>query len=305
MCDECTVAGAGGVRRFLLSRRSFLVLGASVGGGLAAMWGGCEGPGGEGNKKVAATIAASAVASRRVAGTTAPASTRAVASAPETVPATPTTTQALAGAPDLGSELFPDASGRAIALATDAPVIVLPRTDWTTARPDLSHIAIMNGIERVTVHHTAGEMETDNWEPTADELERIREFHTGNLPTDRQWADIAYHFVVDRAGRVWQARPLAYQGAHVKGHNEHNLGIVLLGDFEVQTPSAAQLWSLAGFIGFVRQLYRVPLDQVFTHGELGETSCPGKNLQAYMMRTRKAWGAAEGVPWESARVLSG
>ena len=83
----------------------------------------------------------------------------------------------------------------------------------------------------------------------------------------------------------------------MKGHNEHNLGIVLLGNFELQTPTAAQLWSLSGFIGFARKLYRVSLDQVFTHGELGETSCPGKNLQAYMTRTRKAWGVAEGKPW--------
>jgi N-acetylmuramoyl-L-alanine amidase len=176
-------------------------------------------------------------------------------------------------------------------------VIIVPRTDWTTARPDLTHIEVMNGISRLTVHHTAGTIQTDAWTPTAADVEGIREFHSASAPAGRQWADIAYHFAIDRAGRVWQGRPLAYQGAHARGHNAHNLGIVLLGNFAVQSPSAAQLTSLALFIGFVRKLYAVPLGQVFTHGELVETECPGKLLQDYMDRGRTAWGEAEGTAW--------
>jgi hypothetical protein len=204
-----------------------------------------------------------------------------------------TTAPATAPAPDLGAAVFPDASGKAIASPSDAPVIVLPRTDWTTSRPNLNDICVMNGVKRITVHHTAWLTSTDAWKPTAGELESIREFHSGQKPTDRKWADIAYHFVVDRAGRVWQARPLAYQGAHVHLHNEHNMGIVLLGNFDVQSPSAAQLVALSGFIGFVRELYSVPVARVYTHGELGQTHCPGKKLQSFMDRARKQWAAAE------------
>jgi hypothetical protein len=200
----------------------------------------------------------------------------------------------------MGSEVFPDANGIAIAKPGDAPVILIPRSDWTRAGPDLAHIEPMNGISRLTVHHTAGELQTDAWQPTAAELESIREFHSGSRPGDRQWADIAYHFAIDRAGRVWQARPLAYQGAHARGNNEHNLGIVLLGNFEIQSPSAAQLTALSTFIGFVRGLYRIPLDQVFTHGELVDTSCPGKTLEEFMIRCRTAWADAENVSWRAA-----
>ena len=174
---------------------------------------------------------------------------------------------------------------------SDAPVIIVPRTDWTKAGPNLGQIVPMNGVSRLTVHHTAGAMVTDAWGPTAGELESIREFHAGRGALGRNWADIAYHFAVDRAGRVWQARPLAYQGAHVKGHNEHNLGIVLLGNFDVQSPSAAQLIALSNFMVFLRGLYCVPLGEVYTHGELGMTDCPGKRLQAFMDRVRRMWAA--------------
>jgi hypothetical protein len=272
-----------------MSRRAFLAASAAAGGLLAGLWS-CEE---EPAPPRAVTTSRAAAAPPRAATARAAPATSTAATSPGTAPAT----QTALGSADLGAELFPDAQGRAIAKPTDAPVIVVRRSDWTAAGPNLTQIRPMNGVDTITVHHTAGEMRTDAWRPTAGELEHIRGFHAGAAATDRQWADIAYHFVVDRAGRVWQARPLAYQGAHVKGHNEHNLGIVLLGNFETQTPSAAQLWSLAGFIGFVRGLYAVPLDRVFTHGELGQTNCPGKTLQSYMNRTRRAWAAAEHTSW--------
>ena len=83
----------------------------------------------------------------------------------------------------------------------------------------------------------------------------------------------------------------------MRGHNEHNLGIVLLGNFEAQMPTAAQVWSLSAFIGFVRGVYGIGLESVFTHGELGMTSCPGRNLQAAMDRTRRGWAMAAGGVW--------
>jgi len=195
-------------------------------------------------------------------------------------------------APDLGAEVFPDTTGKAIATIKDAPVIVVPRSAWTKAKPNLQQIALMNGISAITVHHTAWAIDHDAWRPTATAVENVRNFHSttkpnGVIPNGRGWADIAYHFVIDRAGRVWQGRPLAYQGAHVKGHNEHNLGICLLGNFDEQSPSAAQLTALGQFIHFVAKLYDVERDDIFTHGELGKTSCPGKKLQDYMNRLRK------------------
>lgn len=230
-----------------------------------------------------------------------PSATRSTPAAITSQPVAATTpaSQPLAGpAPNLGAEIFPDPLGRPLARAADAPVIVIPRSQWTSAPPNVANINLMNGIDKLTVHHTAGAMNSDAWKPTANALEGIRGFHAGSAATDRHWADIAYHFAVDRAGRVWQARPLVYQGAHARGHNEHNLGIVLLGDFETQSPSAAQLWSLGAFISFVRTLYRIPLPSIYTHGELGQTSCPGKKLQSFMNRTRQRWASAEGTPWQ-------
>ena len=67
------------------------------------------------------------------------------------------------------------------------------------------------------------------------------------------------------------------------------LGIVLLGNFDQQSPAAAQLIALSNFMVYVRGLYGVPLVEVHTHGELGKTGCPGQRLQAFMNRIRQKW----------------
>ena len=191
-------------------------------------------------------------------------------------------------APDLGSEMFPNPAGKPIAAPSDAPVIMLPRTAWTKSKPDLTHIELMGQVERITVHHTGMKSyKSTAYNITVEDIVGIRDFHTTDK--DRKWADIAYHFVVDPAGRVWQGRPLVYQGSHALLQNAHNMGIVLMGNFEVQTPTAVQLNSLAAFVGFVRGIYKIPVAKVFTHGELRQTECPGKYLQAYMNRARADW----------------
>jgi len=164
------------------------------------------------------------------------------------------------------------------------PLRVIPRSRWATKPPIARRLQAMKGISRITVHH-------EGWKPvwfadqrsTAARLELIRVSHLKRLKA----GDIAYHFIIDRAGVVWEGRNLAYQGAHVKGQNEHNLGIMLLGNFAQQRPTAAQLASLTDTLVRLTRYYRVPIARVYTHGELGDTDCPGKYLQPEVARIHR------------------
>ena len=122
--------------------------------------------------------------------------------------------------------------------------------------------------------------------PTADRIEKIRKFHTGK----NGWGDIGYHYIVDRAGRVWEGRPIQYQGAHVKNNNEHNLGILVLGNFDKQRPTDAQMKSLYNTAAALSKHYRIKKASVRSHKEINTTACPGKNLQNKMnaLRSRVA-----------------
>ena len=148
----------------------------------------------------------------------------------------------------------------------------------------------MQTPHHITIHHDGmSPFRETNYAKVADRIEVIR---TAHLKRDggSRWGDIGYHFVVDRAGRVWEARSLAWQGAHVKDHNEGNIGILCLGNFEEQTPSAKQLAALERLVKTLRARYNIPSDHVLTHREWpgANTKCPGQNLQARVMVSRSA-----------------
>lgn len=145
----------------------------------------------------------------------------------------------------------------------------------------------MGQIANVTVHHDGMDpVQLRSPSEVADRLELIRHVHVEN----NGWADIGYHFAVDPLGNVWAARPLDRQGAHVKDHNEHNLGILVLGNFEVQNPTPQALASLDSLIAEAALANRVPLQRVRTHREWNPTACPGQSLQRHMNWTRSGGG---------------
>ncbi|MFW5652879.1 MAG: peptidoglycan recognition family protein, partial [Planctomycetota bacterium] len=77
-----------------------------------------------------------------------------------------------------------------------------------------------------------------------------------------------------------------WQGAHVKHQNEHNVGILCLGNFDRQRPTEAQLTGLATHLQRLVSRYRLPMRHVHTHQELAATACPGLNLQPQLVAMR-------------------
>ena len=200
-------------------------------------------------------------------------------------------TGGLPGAPWPEAIARPDPSGRvyqpvADRVFTDAMLgQVIPRSRWAKAGPILKRINPMNGISRITVHHegAAGSpVYFSDMASTAQRLEMIRNAHLERMSA----ADIGYHYVIDRAGRLWEGRDLKYQGAHVKDRNEHNIGVMVLGNFDIQSPADAQLDTLRDTVRALRRRHQVSTSAIYTHQELGPTECPGKALQPQMVQMR-------------------
>lgn len=149
---------------------------------------------------------------------------------------------------------------------------------------------------RITVHHEGAEAEwTTNAEEVAHRLRSITRVHErapgrGGLGA----GDLAYHFVIDRAGRIWEGRSLAWQGAHAgnAAANAGNIGIVLLGNFDLQRPSPQQLRSLRRLLDDLRRRYQISPEHIYGHNEikarygLPPTRCPGRYLSAWLEEYR-------------------
>lgn len=164
-----------------------------------------------------------------------------------------------------------------------AGIMLRKRSDWTDQVPKPWILKPAGLYDRITVHHS-GSMASrvDNRADSAKSIEAIRQDHL-----TRDYGDIAYHFVVDYSGVVWVGRSLSYEGAHVSGQNERNLGIVLLGNFEEQKPSRDQSCTLVEIIESLRDRFQIKRHRIYGHRDLGKSVCPGNNLYSYVEKIRK------------------
>ena len=92
---------------------------------------------------------------------------------------------------------------------------------------------------------------------------------------------IAYHYVIEPDGTIYQTNELAQIGWHTVNYNTTNVGVLLNGNFEIEQPTEAQLNSLRQLLQYLQELLGKKLD-IRGHkewtGNEKLTVCPGKNL---------------------------
>ncbi|MEM9561207.1 MAG: DUF4214 domain-containing protein [Actinomycetota bacterium] len=115
----------------------------------------------------------------------------------------------------------------------DAPAIQ-PRSSWTSATWAGGNASCGSGpgvadhLQAVIVHHT---VTANDYQPDqVDDL--LRAIHYSHTEING-WCDIGYNFVVDRFGRIWEARTGSIAqsviGGHARGFNHGTMGVALLG----------------------------------------------------------------------------
>ncbi len=165
----------------------------------------------------------------------------------------------------------------------EGAVSLIRRETWTSESPRAWLLREGGVYDRVTVHHQGGRPSiTRNQNAVAAEIDAVYGGHHR-----LGYGDIAYHFVVDYAGRVWEGRSLAYEGAHVSSQNGRNLGVLMLGNFEQQTPSGEAIEATAGLVNLLRDRFGIKRHRVYGHRDLGSSVCPGKHLYPHVVALRE------------------
>jgi hypothetical protein len=101
----------------------------------------------------------------------------------------------------------------------------------------------------------------------------------------KPWLGIGYHFVVGNGrsmgdGQIeptfrWQ-KQLAGAHAGRREENERGIGICLIGNFDVSTPTARQLAAVRTLVKTLAARYAIPSGRVVRHQDVGATLCPGR-----------------------------
>jgi hypothetical protein len=185
----------------------------------------------------------------------------------------------------------------------------LPAPRYTPAAP-VSHPAALARITPAPQRHrTFADAVPASWIPhvRARDWQWIVIHHTatsfGNEAIvnrwhiDRGFDEMGYHFLIgngtnsgDGQVEVGPRWPKQKWGAHTKTpdnrFNDFGIGICLVGNFDVQYPSAAQMRSLDRLVAYLMKTYHIPPDHVLGHNNCKSTDCPGRHLSVALVRRR-------------------
>jgi hypothetical protein len=125
---------------------------------------------------------------------------------------------------------------------------------------------------------------------------------------EKGWDECGYDFVIGNGtgsgngqievGPRW---PVQKYGAHAKTpderYNEHGIGICLVGNFDLDHPTASQVASLERLVTYLIRTYHIPDDatHVVGHRDTKQTDCPGKNFDVAAIRRAVATKVADVV----------
>ncbi len=125
----------------------------------------------------------------------------------------------------------------------------------------------------MTVHHTAALLDTNRNAPA-----RVRQHQRFHID-DRGWPDLAYHFIVDARGHVYEGRPVTAAGD--TGTNYDPTGHFLVcaeGDFNRQGIPAAQVATVVDLLAWGSIHFGVDASTIRGHRDWAATSCPGDDF---------------------------
>jgi hypothetical protein len=114
----------------------------------------------------------------------------------------------------------------------------------------------------------------------------------------RGFADVAYHFMIDSDGMIYEGRKINVRGAHVQGFNTGSVGIVLLGNFNDEEPTKAQLSSLRALVDYLRYTYEIRYlagHRDYPNQSPDGTECPGDNLYPLLTGLAESLGMKYGI----------
>lgn len=119
---------------------------------------------------------------------------------------------------------------------------------------------------------------------------------------EKHWDELGYHFVIgngtdtkDGQVEVGSRWPKQKWGAHAKTpdnrFNDYGIGICLVGNFELERPTARQMESLARLVAYLQSTYRIPQERIIGHGSVHSlanggtiTDCPGRYMSVVTVR---------------------
>lgn len=148
-----------------------------------------------------------------------------------------------------------------------AGLILLEKAAWG-AQPEGAGF-VGHSVTRITVHHTAVVLGSNSSAPA-----RIRQHQ--NYHQSQGWPDIAYHVMIDKAGNLYEGRPLEFRGDTFTSYDPSGHFLPCLeGDYNTEVPTEVQMEALARVCAWAANRWSIDPSEISGHRDFAATSCPG------------------------------
>lgn len=188
----------------------------------------------------------------------------------------------------------------------DRPAGIVTREQWggddCVGEQTVQPLQYVKRVRVMFVHHTV----TTNDYSAAEAkniVQGICQYHVHTLG----WWDIAYNFLIDKYGIVYEGRgggmDKGVQGAHTGGFNSYSTGVALLGTHTTVTPSQAAQDALVALAAWKLDLHHVDPTGKSILSSLGSSSWPeGTQVEFRNVEGHRA-ASATSCPGDACFVL--
>lgn len=153
-------------------------------------------------------------------------------------------------------------------------VEVICRDAWGAKKPTRS--GHEHKIKRLTLHHSGTPFRRNDRGPRR--LRSAQRYHQGKA---KGWHDIAYHYLLDLQGNIYEGRSTRHRGDTGTSYDTTGHFLVcLIGDYSQQTVNEAQAKALISLLAWASTAHGVSPETITGHRDHAATACPGKDLHA-------------------------
>ena len=153
------------------------------------------------------------------------------------------------------------------------------RSEWGSVYPRGGN-PIDHPVLEIYVHHYNSAIVAPN--TLEGSLARVRDAQRYHVET-KGWQDIAYSWLADDLGNLFEGRGWWRTGAHTEGSNSSGYGICWLGDSNVSPPTAAALRAITSCTRSGIALGAVTVaPNILGHRDRALSACPGDVLYALL-----------------------
>lgn len=208
--------------------------------------------------------------------------------------------------------------GAATGLAVAGPALAMParglsinpRSAWTSEPPTGPLSA--EDVRFLLVHHSA----SHNGHSASDVPAILRSWYAYHTGPEKGWPDIAYNFIVDSAGGVWEGRQgslaEAVAGSATGGNQGFSQLVCVIGDTNVTPATPAARAALVEVLAWLADRFAVSTapgaevtfisrgsnkwpegasvttPTIAGHRDMSQTTCPGDSLYGYVTGSLRA-----------------